>query len=300
VRKVKASGDKSLSVGRGIAWSIWPYIDVLKPRETSLLTFIGVCAAIAAAGGYPSLNRLLFLLVTILIASAGANALTNYLDRGVDAKMQRTCRRALPSGRINPPEKALPLSITLTVGGLVMAWFLHPLCFVFDFTGTVAAVVWRKKNTCIFPQGTIAGCAPVLMGWLAINPTFNPTIILLCVLIGVWIPLHVWSVMIAHRDDYLGAGLLLFPLTIDVRKAMKLLLALSAILYPTSIALYFVAHLGLVYLVAANILGIAMLYTSSRLTISGASKDAWKLYKLSAFPYLGLLFLSVCLDLWLM
>ena len=76
------------------------YIEVLKPRESSLLTFIGLCTAIIAGEGYPPLDRLLLAGVTILLASAGANGLTNYLDRNVDAQMQRTRNRALPSKRI--------------------------------------------------------------------------------------------------------------------------------------------------------------------------------------------------------
>jgi heme O synthase-like polyprenyltransferase len=73
------------------------YIGVLKPRESSLITFIGVCAAIIAGDGCPSPGRLLVVLITILLGSAGVNGLTNYLDRHIDARMQRTRSRALPS-----------------------------------------------------------------------------------------------------------------------------------------------------------------------------------------------------------
>ena len=144
----------------------------MKPRQSSLLTFIGVCAAIIAGDGHLSLNLLLIAL-TILLASAGANGLTNYLDRDVDARMQRTKNRALPSKRIEPPEKVLPLTVGLVIIGLVLAFKLHPLCFLSDLIGTIAAVVWRKRWTCVFPQGMIAGCAPVLMGWFAIEPAFS-------------------------------------------------------------------------------------------------------------------------------
>ncbi len=78
------------------------YIEVLKPSASILLTFIGVCAAIIAADGRLSL-RFLFIALTIFIASAGANGLTNYLDCGLDARMLRTRHRALASKRIYPP-----------------------------------------------------------------------------------------------------------------------------------------------------------------------------------------------------
>jgi protoheme IX farnesyltransferase len=120
------------------------YIEVLKPRESALLTFVGVAAAFIAADGHPSSNVMLLAAVTILIASAAANGITNYLDRDFDAKMRRTSHRVLPSGRIHPPQKVLPMIISLAVAGLVLAWWLHPLAFAADLVGTAVAATWRK------------------------------------------------------------------------------------------------------------------------------------------------------------
>ena len=275
------------------------YIEVLKPRASILLTFIGVSAAIIAGGGDLS-PRLLLIMLAIFIASAGANGLTNYLDCGIDAVMQRTKHRTLPSRRIYPPEKVLPLNIGLVIAGLALAWYLHPLCFIADMVGTIAAVVGRKRFTCVFPQGMIASCAPVLMGWFAIKPAFGWEILLLCILVAVWVPLHVWSVMVANREDYLQAGQNYFPLNWEVRESVKVLLALALVLYAASIALYFAGGFGWIYLILANLLGIVMRFASARLVVSGSFRNAWRLYKLSAFPYLGVIFLVMCLDIWLL
>jgi hypothetical protein len=43
-----------------------------------------------------------------------------------------------------------------------------------------------------------------------------------------------------------------------------------------------------------------MIYTSVRLLLSQTSISAWRVYKLSAFPYLGIIFLTMSLDIWLM
>ncbi len=275
------------------------YIEVLKPLPSILLTFIGLCAAIIAGEGQLS-PRLLLVLVAVLIATAGANGLTNYLDRDIDARMQRTRCRVLPSKRIYPSKKVLPLITGLIVIGLVLAWQLHPFVFLADLVGTLVAAIWRKKVTCVYPQGMIASCAPILMGWLAVKPAVSWELLLLCVLIAVWLPLHVWSVNIAHREDYLQAGLSYFPISLEVKDSVKVLLAFSLVLYAASIALYFVGGFAWLYLVLANILGIVMVYAASRLVISDATKDAWRLYRLSTFPYLGLIFLVMCLDIWLL
>jgi protoheme IX farnesyltransferase len=278
------------------------YTEVLKPSASLLLTFIGVCAVVIGGDGRPPLDKLLLTMITILVASTGANGLTNYLDRKVDAKMQRTRQRALPSKRIYPPEKVLPLTIGLTVIGLTLAWFLQPtyrLCFIADVVGTTAALVWRKKATCVFPQGVLAGCAPVLIGWLAIRPTFGWEVGLLCALIAIWLPLHVWSVMIVNREDYISAGLTFFPMSREVREAVKVLLLISLVLATAAISLYFVGGFALLYLTAASLLSVIMVYATSRLVIASTSQNAWRLYKLSAYPYLGVIFLTMCLDIWL-
>jgi protoheme IX farnesyltransferase len=278
------------------------YLEVLKPAASILLTFIGVVTAVVAGDGVPAVDRLVLTGITVLIASAGANGLTNYLDRRIDSRMQRTKNRVLPSGRISPPEKVLPLTIGLVVIGLVLTWNLHSeyhLAFIADLVGTTSALVWRKRATCVFPQGLLASCAPVFIGWFAVKPAFGWELAMLCGLIGLWLPLHVWSVMLAHRDEYIDAGLTYFPMSRKSIEVMRLLLIFSLALALFAIALYFVGAFGLLYLLTAIIMSGLLVYGTYHLIISGTTKSAWRLYKLSSFPYLGLVFLAMSLDKWL-
>ncbi len=277
--------------------TLWNYIDVLKPRETALLTYIGICAGIIAEEGYPSVWPMFGVFAVVLLGSGGCNGLTNYLDRNVDVVMMRTCGRALPSQRIHPPEKMLPLAIGLVIAALILAYILHPLCFAFGFAGTIASVVYRKRAVCVF-QGTVAGCAPVLIGYLALSPHLNLTILFMCLLIIVWIPLHVWSVMIARRDEYVAANIAYFPLTMKPPDSIKLLFSLSVLLYAVSILLWHVADFGWLFFAISNITGAIMVLASIRLVSNMQSKDSWRLYKISSFPYLGVIFLAMCLNFW--
>ena len=279
-------------------WVFLDYITVLKPVETSLLTFIGICSVFIAAAGYPSAKVFFLALIAIFLGSAGSNGLTNYLDRNVDARMKRTSNRALASKRIDPPQKALPLIIGLILIGLALAWMLHPLCFLVGIIGVIASSIWRKTISCTF-LGIVAGCAPVLIGWFAVSPAFDARILLLCGLVAIWTPIHVWTLMIANREDYLGAGLSYFPLSWQVKDVVKLLFGLSILLYLVSMLIYIVADFRLFYLIIANIIGGLMVYANARLLWSKTSIAAWRVYKLSAFPYLGIIFLTMCVDIWL-
>ncbi len=284
----------------GFGRTLANYINVLKPRETVLLAFIGAAAAVIAAGGFPDAGRVIFAGITILIASAAANGLTNYLDRHLDARMPRTRNRALAAGRIKPAEKVLPMLVGLAAGGLILAFLINPLVFWIDLGGTLVAITFRKKVTCVFPQGAIAGCAPVLMGWFAVSSEFNPVIGLICLLIIVWLPSHVWGVMIARRNEYIDAGITFFPMSIRPQTAVRLMAFSSLILFGVSLALYLIDGFGWLYLAAAIVLGLVLVGSSLRLVLTGDSRQAWKVYKISSFPYLGLLFLFMCLDLWLL
>ena len=274
------------------------YIDVLKPRETSLITFIGTFSAIVAGEGFPSPERCALAALAIFLGSGGTNGLTNYLDRGFDALMVRTRDRALPSKRIHPPEKVLPLTIGMVIVALALAWWLHPWAALGGLVGVIAAMIARGTTWSHF-LGGISSVSPVLVGWLAINPRFSPALLLLCLLVFIWVPLHVWSVILAWRQDHLNAGLRVFPATWEPRDAVKVLFALSFVLYLTSLALYFLGRFGTIYLVIANILGLGVVVAGYRLWRSKIIWDAWLVYKLSAYPYLGLTFLALALDLWL-
>ncbi|MBN1376234.1 MAG: protoheme IX farnesyltransferase [Dehalococcoidia bacterium] len=285
--------------------SFLDYINVLKPRETSLLLFIGACAAVIATstlnGDFPAVDFILTL-VAIALGSAGANGLTNYLDRNVDARMQRTCRRVLPSRKIQPAEKALALSMVFIAAGLVLALILSPICFFIGIVGVVTSALWRKTISCTF-FGMIAGSSPVLIGWYAITkqPVIDIIPALLFCLIVLWTPAHVWTLMIANRTDYENAGLHYFPLSLKDHTVIWMLSIISFALAIVAFLVYWLTgKFNLLYLVVSSILSLVMLYANIRLLFDPTSRNAWKVYKISAFPYLGIIFLVMAVDSWLM
>jgi len=54
--------------------------------------------------------------------------------------------------------------------------------------------------------GMLASWSPVLMGWFAVKPSFSWELVLICLLIGFWLPLHVWSVMVANGKTIYRQG----------------------------------------------------------------------------------------------
>ncbi len=274
------------------------YIKVVKPNETLLLVFIGMATAIVAGGGRIGWPLFLFLFLALLTGSAGVNGITNYIDRYYDARMTRTRMRPLPSGRIFPAWRSLPWTLGLTSVGLAISWFLDPLAFIAGCIGVTAAVTARKTWATHW-LGIVSSIAPGVIGWTAVTHSLDATIALICLLIVIWVPMHVWSLMLAYRDDYRQADIVIFPLTVPTRIAVVALFGLSILLSITSIALYFVGGFSLFYLVSALILSLIVILASRRLIAESDRKRAWHLYKLSAYPYLGVIFLVMMIDRWI-
>ncbi len=267
--------------------------------------YIGVCTALVAAAvtqiNFP-IPVFILTVIAITLGSAGANGLTNYLDRDVDALMKRTCARALPSGRIHPPKKALPLIIGCMLGALILSWILSPACFLIGLVGFLASGIWRKSVTCTY-FGIIAGSSPVLIGWYAVSghTTIDLLPVLFFCLIAAWTPLHVWTLMLANRKDYEEAGLHYFPLSWKDSNVIKVLAVLSVLLAFVSVLIYLLpGKFHWIYLAASSILSLIMILASIRLLLSPTSKNAWSVYKYTAFPYLGIIFTAMVIDIWLL
>ena len=119
------------------------YLEVLKPRETILLGFVGMCTVIIASGGNPPVSTFLLATATILIASGGANGITNYLDRKVDARMARTCGRPLVTGMLGVGESVVFAALLGVAGFVILYALVNPLTNGAPITGLAAT----KKST---------------------------------------------------------------------------------------------------------------------------------------------------------
>jgi len=113
------------------------YLEMTKLRTVALLTFAGFTSGVV---GYVSsnpktlhsLNVLMFSTIALAFACMGANAITSYIDRDIDALMGRTRRRPLPMGRIKPPERAVHIGLALLSVSVVLQLFFWLLWCLLD------------------------------------------------------------------------------------------------------------------------------------------------------------------------
>lgn len=127
---------------------------------------------------------------------------------------------------------------------------------------------------------------PVLGGWSAVRDlSLHP--IAMAIVAILWIPIHVWSVVLRWRDDYLNAKIPMLPLVVDGGKLIAcsslLLIAFTSIALPLLMPSWSVAH------VAIALLNVALLALSLWLVTGPTVRKWWVLFKFTS-PYIALVF----------
>jgi len=278
------------------------YVEVTKPPIVLLLVFTSFATMIVASEQtlQPVSASLIAAGVSaITAASAGCDVLTSYLDRDIDKVMHRTRHRPIPSGRISP-NNALAWGLILAVIGLVIAYLINPLSFVWIGLGVLDNVVvysllLKRRSSLNIILGGISGGLPVMFGWSAVTNGVALLPILLAALVVLWIPGHIWSLAIFTKDDYERARIPMLPVVTDLRTALRCIVSTIILMIPFSLWIYFVGHFGQVYLAAAVMFGAWVLYINVKLFFRPNNEMAYRAFKVSS-PYLFALFCAMVID----
>ena len=295
-------------MGVGVRYSTWDivkgYIQVTKPISVFLLAFTAFAMMVVAGATHPlSWTLVVQSLLAVSLACAGANAISCYIDRDMDAVMGRTSRRPIPSGRINPPILALYWGVLLFGASLVLAWGLNIVAFAALWGGMLGYVVvyslWLKRRSVWnIIIGGFSGGLPVIFGWVAVTGEISLLSLMVAALVVLWIPNHIWSLAIFYREEYAKVKVPMLPVVCDIKKALHCLLITVIMMVLFSFAIYFVGDWGIIYLGTAVVLGVIALALSIHIYFRPEQRKAWTLFKFSS-PYLFLLFLAMMIDVWI-
>jgi len=287
-------------------WSaLVSYWQVTKPRTWFLLTFTGFCSAIVGFGMHgKSVDWCVVTLATLAIAfgSAGANAITCYIDRDIDALMDRTKMRPLPSGRIRPAEKALYLGLGLSALGLSTSIMLNPLCFGLMVFGLLDNILvyskWlKRRNPINIIAGGFSGGAPAMIGYSAATTENIALGLLIAALVVLWIPTHIWSLALRYKEDYARVRVPMLPVVVPERAAIRCIASTSVLMVVFSILPALMGIFRGIYAATASVFGIGILALNFSLVIRPDPKKTWLVFKTSS-PYLAVLFTSMVLDVY--
>jgi protoheme IX farnesyltransferase len=235
------------------------WIALLKPRVMTLVVFTGVIGLLIAPG---HLNPVLAITAVLCIAvAAGAcGAINMWYDRDIDALMRRTCNRPVPAGRIEPGA-ALGFGVTLAVGSVIVMGLAVNLAAASILALSIAFYVfvytiWLKRRT---PQniviGGAAGAFPPVIGWAAVTGSVDLLPLVLFAIVFFWTPPHFWSLALFANADYQRAGVPMLPVVAGARETRRQIVIYTLLLVPLSLVPWMIGFSGLVYGIAALMLG---------------------------------------------
>jgi protoheme IX farnesyltransferase len=280
--------------------SLRGYITIVKPRMVTLFLFTAIGGVVVAAKS--NIPMLIFALVLIAVGlgTSGANAVTSYFDKDVDAMMKRTQNRPLPTGIIIPPKRALYYGLILFIFSMIVSLMINLWVAFVGLIGFLDNVLvyskWlKRKNQVNIILGGFSGGAPVLAGYVAINNSLDVTALLMAALVVLWIPTHIWSYAIRYSDDYREAKIPMLPVVVGFKKTTRCILSTSILFAILSILLYYVGNFGSIYLTTALLTGLAIVLTNIWFIINPSIRHAFLVFKFSS-PYLVIIFSAMIID----
>jgi protoheme IX farnesyltransferase len=252
------------------------------------------------AAGLPALAPLLHTLLGTALAAGGTLALNQYMERDLDARMERTRHRPLPEGRVAAGE-ALALGGILLAGGLgylALAVGTLPAAVTATITVTYLGVytpLKRVSSLCSL-VGAVPGALPPVVGWAAARGVLGPESWVLFAIMFLWQIPHSLAIGRMYRDDYARAGIRVLPVVDrDGPSTGTHVLGNCLALIPVALLPTLIGIAGPVYFLAALVLGVGFLWSAVGLARTGSAADARRVLHAS-LVYLPVLLAVMALD----
>ena len=192
------------------------WLEVAKPRLIPLLLATTLGGMALSGGGSLSARTIACTLVGGSLASAAAGVLNCLWEQDLDGRMQRTSRRALPSGRL-AQRQAFALAIGLTLLSVVVLVFgVNPLAASLSLLGLCSYVLLytallKPRTSQNIVIGGVAGAIPPLVGAAAATGALGWSSLWLFCLVMLWTPAHFWALALLLKDDYRSVGIPMLP-----------------------------------------------------------------------------------------
>jgi protoheme IX farnesyltransferase len=213
-----------------------------KPRLSSLVIFTSALGLFLAPGNISFFTGFISILATSGLVGGGC-AINCWMEKDIDAMMERTKNRALPSGRLSSAT-ALTFGLTLITICLAALYLLvNPLTALLGFTAATIYLFFytpmkRKTSLALF-AGAIPGAIPPLMGWTSVTGSIGELGLALFAILFIWQLPHFLSISIYHAQDYNNAEIKTLPANIGFRGTLhRIVLYTFAMLFVCLIPYY--------------------------------------------------------------
>lgn len=277
------------------------FYELTKPRVLLMILITTLAGFYMGSGARFELATALNVILGTALAAAGTLALNQYFERDTDAMMDRTRNRPLPAGRLTPVE-GLIFGMATSVAGLAYLWHVvNPLSAT--VTGAItllylaAYTPMKRYSWMCHVIGAIPGALPPVIGWAAARNSLAAEPWILFGIMFLWQLPHSLSIARLYQADYARAGMSLLPKEGPYgNPANLLMLAATVVLVGFGTLPTWMGFAGRIYLAAAVILGVVMLYYGAKLARGTATDATARRVMMVSLIYLPTALLIMVLD----
>lgn len=269
------------------------FFALLKPRVMSLVIFTAIIGMVMAPGDIHPV--IAFTAILCIAMGAGASGCLNmWYEADLDARMQRTKDRPIPSGRMDP-QTALHFGVALACASvLMMGLMVNVVASILLLTTilfyVVVYTIWLKRRTSLnIVIGGAAGAFPPMIAWAAVTGDVSLESIVLFGIIFMWTPPHFWSLSLFACKDYKAAGIPMLPVVSGEGETRRQILIYTLLMVPVTLLPWGMGFAGPVYGMTAAVSGVVFIWLSLSLVRHRNIKYARKTFFYS-LAYLFLLF----------
>ena len=289
--------------GKAVKETLALVYSVFKLRIGFAIMFTALAGVAVAPGQAPGTMQIAVLALAVLLSSASAGAFNMYMERDLDARMNRTRNRPFVTGRFKAngywfAAIVLLLAVAITAAALATNTAAAFYVFMGAFVYGVVYTVWLKRRTWMnIVIGGLAGSFAILAGAAAVDPGLAPAPVILAIVLFLWTPPHFWSLAFKYKDEYAAAGVPMLPVVVANSTAAWIILAHTVALVALSL-LPVMFGMGWIYFLGAAVGGARFIWTSVGLVRNPSPGTAMTNFHASLVQ-LTLLLSGAILDAWL-
>ncbi len=275
------------------------YLTLMKPRIVAMQLVTFCLGFFLNPTGDWTLNLFFMALFGTFLSAAGAAALNHYMERNIDAKMERTRNRPIPAGRISAIVAGF-FGVLLVLSGAWVLWMwvnttTAYLSFITAFLYVLVYTPFKQISWINTFIGAIPGAMPPLAGWVAAGPFSGDAWVMFWVLYFWQLP-HFFAIAWMCREDYASAGFQMLSTEDPVGdRTFFHMMIYASMLVAVSVLPVTQGMLTHVYGVLALILGIWFLWECYRFRKDRSLASAKRIMMASIW-YLPLLLLVILVD----
>jgi protoheme IX farnesyltransferase len=276
------------------------WLELARLRLISVVLLTAAAGFVLADGDTAHWLCLMWTLLASGLAAAGAIFLNQWMEAPRDARMERTRRRPIPSGRL-PAVYVMVGGLTLVVAGPVV---LAVGCGLLPAALAVSAIViyvlaytpLKMRTSFCTLAGACCGAIPPLIGWSAASGRLPYGAWALAAIVFAWQIPHFLALAWIHRRDYAAVGFKILPTVEgDAGTTSRMALIYSLSLLPLSLLAPLVGMAGWVYAFVALAAGAALAALSIHHYTLGTVPSARRLF-LATVAYLPLVLGAMVID----